>query len=193
MDIKTNGARNSSAIHIDKNIITEVLSKYKELDIAVTDPLWNEKKQNYKKVYYWKNKPKVNGAAALNSKQLIIRNTDEYPEVDWDIFKHLEPWQAQYIKNKLPKTFEFGRDGRGHSLYKVKNLPEKPESTKSLELGERTILEYRAAGSYSIFTGQLDKTSNATVSNKEITEIDYKYLKKLFLYITKPLRKNIKK
>jgi len=180
MDIKQNGSTKAEPFHIDKELITEVLSKYKELDIAVTDPLWNEKKQNYKKVYYWKNKPKVNGAAALNSKQLIIRNTDEYPEVDWDIFKHLEPWQAQYIKNKLPKTFEFGRDGRGHSLYKVKNLPEKPESTKSLELGERTILEYRAAGSYSIFTGQLDKTSNATVSNKEITEIDYKYLKKLF-------------
>ena len=37
MDIKTNGARNSSAIHIDKNIITEVLSQHKELDIAVTE------------------------------------------------------------------------------------------------------------------------------------------------------------
>jgi len=180
MDTKINGAINSSAIHIDKNIITEVISKYKDLDIAVTDPEWDEKKQNYKKVYYWKDKPKVNGAAALNSKQLIIRNTNEYPEVDWDIFKHLEPWQAQYIKDKLPKTFEFGRDGRGHSLYKVKNLPENPESTKSLELGARTLLEYRAAGSYSIFAGQLDKTSKATTAGKEITEIDYKYLKKLF-------------
>ncbi len=180
MDIKTNAARNSSGIHLDKNIITELVSKYKELDIAVTDPEWDEKKQNYKKVYYWKDKPKVNGAAALNSKQLIIRNTNEYPEVDWDIFKHLEPWQAQYIKDKLPKTFEFGRDGRGHSLYKVKNLPENPESTKSLELGARTLLEYRAAGSYSIFAGQLDKTSKATTAGKEITEIDYKYLKKLF-------------
>ena len=180
MDTKINGAINSSAIHIDKNIITEVISKYKDLDIAVTDPKWDEKKQNYKKVYYWKDKPKVNGAAVLNSKQLIIRNTNEYPEVDWDIFKHLEPWQAQYIKDKLPKTFEFGRDGRGHSLYKVKNLPENPESTKSLELGARTLLEYRAAGSYSIFAGQLDKTSKATTAGKEITEIDYKYLKKLF-------------
>jgi len=180
MDIKQNGSTKASAIHIDKNIITEVISKYKDLDIAVTDPEWDEKKQNYKKVYYWKDKPKVNGAAALNSKQLIIRNTNEYPEVDWDIFKHLEPWQAQYIKDKLPKTFEFGRDGRGHSLYKVKNLPENPESTKSLELGARTLLEYRAAGSYSIFAGQLDKTSKATTAGKEITEIDYKYLKKLF-------------
>ena len=180
MDTKINGAINSSAIHIDKNIITEVISKYKDLDIAVTDPEWDEKKQNYKKVYYWKDKPKVNGAAALNSKQLIIRNTNEYPEVDWDIFKHLEPWQAQYIKDKLPKTFEFGRDGRGHSLYKVKNLPENPESTKSLELGARTLLEYRAAGSYSIFAGQLDKASIATVAGKEITEIDYKRLKQLF-------------
>jgi len=180
MDTKINGAINSSAIHIDKNIITEVISKYKDLDIAVTDPEWDEKKQNYKKVYYWKDKPKINGVAALNSKQLIIRNTNEYPEVDWDINKHLEPWQAQYIKDKLPKTFEFGRDGRGHSLYKVKNLPENPESTKSLELGARTLLEYRAAGSYSIFAGQLDKTSKATTAGKEITEIDYKYLKKLF-------------
>ena len=180
MDIKQNGSTKAEPFHIDKNIITEVISKYKDLDIAVTDPEWDEKKQNYKKVYYWKDKPKVNGAAALNSKQLIIRNTNEYPEVDWDINKHLEPWQAQYIKDKLPKTFEFGRDGRGHSLYKVKNLPENPESTKSLELGARTLLEYRAAGSYSIFAGQLDKTSKATTAGKEITEIDYKYLKKLF-------------
>ena len=180
MDIKTNGARNSSAIHIDKNIITELVSKYKDLDIAVTDPEWDEKKKNYKKVYYWKDKPKINGATALDGKQLIIRNSNEYPETDWDIFKHLEPWQAQYIKDKLPKTFEFGRDGRGHSLYKVKNLPENPESTKSLELGARTLLEYRAAGSYSIFAGQLDKASIATVAGKEITEIDYKRLKQLF-------------
>ncbi|MAH54375.1 MAG: hypothetical protein CMI68_05630 [Candidatus Pelagibacter sp.] len=180
MDIKQNGSTKAEPFHIDKNIITEVISKYKDLDIAITDPEWDEKKQNYKKVYYWKDKPKVNGAAALNSKQLIIRNTNEYPEVDWDIFKHLEPWQAQYIKDKLPKTFEFGRDGRGHSLYKVKNLPENPESTKSLELGARTLLEYRAAGSYSIFAGQLDKTSKATTAGKEIAEIDYKYLKKLF-------------
>ena len=180
MDIKQNGSTKAEPFHIDKNIITEVISKYKDLDIAVTDPEWDEKKQNYKKVYYWKDKPKVNGAAALNSKQLIIRNTNEYPEVDWDINKHLEPWQAQYIKDKFPKTFEFGRDGRGHSLYKVKNLPENPESTKSLELGARTLLEYRAAGSYSIFAGQLDKTSKATTAGKEITEIDYKYLKKLF-------------
>ena len=180
MDIKQNGSTKAEPFHIDKNIITEVISKYKDLDIAVTDPEWDEKKQNYKKVYYWKDKPKINGVAALNSKQLIIRNTNEYPEVDWDINKHLEPWQAQYIKDKLPKTFEFGRDGRGHSLYKVKNLPENPESTKSLELGARTLLEYRAAGSYSIFAGQLDKTSKATTAGKEITEIDYKYLKKLF-------------
>ena len=180
MDIKANGARNSSAIHIDKKIITEVLSKYKDLDIAITDPEWNEEKQNYKKVRNWKSKPKLNGAAAADGKQLIIRNTDEYPELDWDIFKHLEPWQAQYIKDKFPKTFEFGRDGRGHSLYKVKNLPEVIESIERLKLGERTILEYRGLGCYSIFAGALDKNAGATVSNKEITEIDYKYLKKLF-------------
>ena len=89
MDTKTNGARNSSAIHIDKNIITEVLSKYKELDIAITDPLWDEKKQNYKKVINWKSKPKLNGAAAAHGKQQIIRNSNEYPETDWDIFKYL--------------------------------------------------------------------------------------------------------
>ena len=123
MDTKTNGANNSSPIHLDKNIIAELVSKHKDLDIAVTDPEWDEKKQNYKKVRNWKSKAKLNEAAALNGKQLIIRNTDKYVELDWDIFKHLETEQVQYIKNKLPKTLEFGRDGRGHSLYKVKNLP----------------------------------------------------------------------
>ena len=37
---------------LDKNIIAELVSKHKELDIAVTDPLWERKKTNYKKVYY---------------------------------------------------------------------------------------------------------------------------------------------
>jgi len=164
----------------DIRSITEILKNHKDLDIAITTPEWDKKKQNYKKVINWTSKPKVNGAAALNGKQLIIRNTDEYAEIDWDIFKHLKPEQVQFIKNKFPKTLEFGRNGSGHSLYKVKNLPKKIESTKSLVLGERTLLEYRAAGSYSVFTGQLDKTSKATITGKEITEIDYKYLKKLF-------------
>lgn len=180
MDIKTNAARNSSSIHLDKNIITELVSKYKELDIAITNPEWNEEKQDYKKVIYWKSKPKLNGAAALNGKQLIIRNTDEYSEIDWDIFKHLKPEQVQFIKNKFPQTLEFGRDGKGHSLYKIKNIPKKRESTIRLELGDKVVLEYRAAGSYSIFAGPLDKTSKATVTGKEIKEIDYTYLKKLF-------------
>jgi len=165
---------------VDIRIITELTSKYKDLDIAITTPEWDEEKKNYKKVVNWTKKPKVNGAATLKDKQLIIRNTDLYSEIDWDIFKYLEPWQVQYIKNKLPKTLEFGRDGKGHSLYKIKNLPEKVESIKRLDLGERTILEYRGLGCYSIFAGALDKTSKATVAVTEITEIDYKYLKKLF-------------
>ena len=180
MALKTNGARNSSPIHIDKNLITEILSRHKDLDIAITDPEWDEEKQNYKKVKNWKSKPKLNGAAAAHGKQLIIRNTDEYVEIDWDIYKHLEPEQVQYIKNKFPETFEFGRDGRGHSLYKVKNLPAEIESIKRLDLGERTILEYRGSGCYSIFAGPLDEASSATISNKEIKEVDYKYLKQLF-------------
>ena len=108
MDIKQNGSTKAEPFHLDKELITELVSKYKELDIAVTDPEWNEEKKDYKKVMYWKSKPKLNGAAALNGKQLIIRNSNEYPEVDWDIFKHLELWQAQYIKKGFPVTFEFG-------------------------------------------------------------------------------------
>jgi len=170
---------NAAASDVDIGIITELLQKHKDLDIAITTPELDEEKQNYKKVVNWKTKPKLNGAAALNGKQLIIRNTDRYAEIDWDIFKHLTPAQVQFIKNKFPQTFEFGRDGKGHSLYKVKNLPEKVESIKRLDLGERTILEYRGLGCYSIFAGALDKTSKATVAATEITEIDYKYLKKL--------------
>ena len=90
MALKTNGARNSSPIHIDKNLITEILSRHKELDIAITDPVWDEEKQNYKKVKNWKSKPKLNGAAVLNGKQLIIRNSNEYAELDWDFIKHLK-------------------------------------------------------------------------------------------------------
>ena len=177
----TKAANNAAASDVDIGIITELLQKHKDLDIAITTPELDEEKQNYKKVVNWKTKPKLNGAAALNGKQLIIRNTDQYAEIDWDIFKHLTPAQVQFIKNKFPQTFEFGRDGKGHSLYKVKNIPKKPESTKRIELGEKgVLLEYRGKGSYSIFAGPLDKTSKATTTGKEIKEIDYKYLKKLF-------------
>ena len=51
MDIKQNGSTKAEPFHLDKELITELVSKYKELDIAVTDPHWDEKKQNYKKVY----------------------------------------------------------------------------------------------------------------------------------------------
>ena len=73
MDIKTNGARNSSAIHIDKNIITELVSKYKELDIAVTDPEWNEEKKDYKK-------GKIIGQMEFQGKSLnvIVFTNDEF-------------------------------------------------------------------------------------------------------------------
>ena len=75
---------------VDIRIITELTSKYKDLDIAITTPEWDEEKQNYKKVINWTSKPKVNGAASLDGKQLIIRNSNEYAEIDWDIFKHLK-------------------------------------------------------------------------------------------------------
>ena len=74
---------------VDIRIITELTSKYKDLDIAITTPELDEEKQNYKKVINWTSKPKVNGAASLDGKQLIIRNSNEYAEIDWDTHKKI--------------------------------------------------------------------------------------------------------
>tara|TARA_R110000851_G_scaffold101143_1_gene217175 strand:+ start:883 stop:2772 length:1890 start_codon:yes stop_codon:yes gene_type:complete len=160
------------------NVIEQILKDH-PLDIAVTEPNWDNEKANYKKVFNWNTKPIYDPSNELNGHQLIIRPTDEYAEIDWDIFKHLPDYAAR-IKSDFPTTLEFGRDGKGHSLYKVINIPTNPESIFRAIVGQKTLLEYRGIGTYAVFKGPLDKDTNADVTANKIHEIDYSKLKKMF-------------
>ncbi len=46
-------------VDIEK-IITDLTQQH-NLDIAITEPEFNEEKKDYKKVYYWEDKEKYNG------------------------------------------------------------------------------------------------------------------------------------
>lgn len=165
----------------DTQIINYHLTKH-NIDIAVAAPKLDEKKKNYKKVLYFKDKPKYDGSTVNDELQYIIRNTNEYQEADYDFIKRMEPEQAAIIKSIMPETFSFGRDGIGHDLFKVIDLPENPRGTTQVEFEGAMLNELRADGCYSIFYGKLDETARATLGKNEIAEITYKDLHNRFNY-----------
>jgi len=168
-------------INDDTQIINYHRSKH-NIDIAVAAPKLDEKKKNYKKVLYFKDKPKYDGSAVNDELQYIIRNTNEYQEADYDFIKRMKPEEAAIIKSIMPETFSFGRDGIGHDLFKVIDLPENPRGTTQVEFDGAMLNELRADGCYSIFYGKLDETARATLGNNEIAEIAYKDLHNRFNY-----------
>ena len=174
---KQNGSENKSeAVSIDKNIISRILSDNKGIDLAHNSkPEFNEEKQDFKTVTNWKSKPSY---AGQEDGQIIIRASDEYKEIDYDIFKHLPRLAAECIKAKFPMSLEFGRGAAGHSVYKIKN----PSfSTKRIYLGGKCLLEYRTTGSYSIFAGELDLKEKAKPNQiTQATEIEDSELIKIF-------------
>ena len=163
----------------DEKFISE-LAANNNLDLAVTVPDFNEEKQDYKKVVNWKSKEKYKGQK-INGHQIIIRNSKEYPELDFDFMKYMSVKQAQQIINITPETLTFGRAAAGHALYKVTNTPENAITIR-VDFKDHCINELRTDGSYSIFYGPLDKEARAEVANRPIAEIDYQKLKKLFRY-----------
>jgi RecA-family ATPase len=180
MSVKTNGsALGYEAALKDKNIITQIIQENRDIDLAYnSNPVWNDEKKNFKSVYNWSTLPAYSGQS-LESGQVIIRNKSTLKEVDWDIYKYLPAAVAERIKNKFPKTLEFGRAAKGHSVYKIIN-PATEDETKRNYLGEKCLLEYRTKGTYSIFVGKLDAKERATVNPHPITEIEDKKLKDLF-------------
>ena len=180
MSVKTNGsALGYEAALKDKDIITQIIQENRDIDLAYnSNPVWNDEKKNFKSVYNWSTLPSYSGQS-LESGQVIIRNKSTLKEVDWDIYKYLPAAVAERIKNKFPKTLEFGRAAKGHSVYKIIN-PATEDETKRNYLGEKCLLEYRTKGTYSIFVGKLDAKERATVNPHPITEIEDKKLKDLF-------------
>jgi RecA-family ATPase len=180
MSVNTNGSalRYEAALK-DKDIITQIIQENRDIDLAYnSNPVWNDEKKNFKSVYNWSTLPSYSGQS-LESGQVIIRNKSTLKEVDWDIYKYLPAAVAERIKNKFPKTLEFGRAAKGHSVYKIIN-PATEDETKRNYLGEKCLLEYRTKGTYSIFVGKLDAKERATVNPHPITEIEDKKLKDLF-------------
>ena len=163
----------------DEKFISE-LAANNNLDLAVTEPDFNEEKQDYKKVVNWTSKEKYKGQK-INGHQVIIRNSKIYHELDFDFIKYLPVKQAQEIINILPATLTFGRAAAGHALYKVTNTPD-DAITIRVHFKDHCINEFRTDGSYSIFYGPLDKEARAEFTTKPIAEIDYQKLKKLFRY-----------
>lgn len=165
-------------VDIEK-IITDLTQQH-NLDIAITEPEFNEEKKDYKKVYYWEDKEKYNGQK-VNGHQLIIRNSKEYLELDFDFMKLMSAERAAEIINIIPSTLTFGRAAAGHALFKVTNTPDDAITIRVYFAGS-CINEFRTAGSYSILYGPLDKVDRAEIANRPIVEIDYQKLKKLFRY-----------
>jgi hypothetical protein len=163
----------------DEKSISE-LAANNNLDLAVTEPDFNEEKQDYKKVVNWTSKEKYKGQK-INGHQVIIRNSKIHHELDFDFMKYMPVKQAQEIINILPATLTFGRAAAGHALYKVTNTPD-DAITIRVHFKDHCINEFRTDGSYSIFYGPLDKEARAEFTTKPIAEIDYQKLKKLFRY-----------
>ena len=140
MSVNTNGSalRYEAALK-DKDIITQIIQENRDIDLAYnSNPVWNDEKKNFKSVYNWSTLPSYSGKS-LESGQVIIRNKSTLKEVDWDIYKYLPAAVAERIKNKFPKTLEFGRAAKGHSVYKIIN-PATEDETKRNYLGEKCLL-----------------------------------------------------
>ena len=166
--------------YLDDDKSISELAANNNLDLAVTEPKFDEEKQNYKKVEYWQSKEKYKGQK-INGHQIIVRNSKEYQEFDFDFMKYMSVKQAQQIINIIPETLTFGRGAAGHALYKVTNTPDDAKTIR-IYFKDHCINELRTDGSYSIFYGPLDKEARAEVANRPIAKIDYQKLKKLFRY-----------
>ena len=72
--------------------------KKNSIDLRIVDPKLNPEKNDYKRVFNWKDAERYDGAADLENKQLIIINSEKYSEIDFDFLKHL-PQQKELQLN----------------------------------------------------------------------------------------------
>ena len=159
--------------------IAEIVKK-NSIDLRIVDPKLNPEKNDYKRVFNWKDAERYDGAADLENKQLIIINSEKYSEIDFDFLKHLPPAEGAAVKSVFPETLSFGRNGAGHYLYEVEDIPEHPEGTKRIDFMGSTINEYRSNDCYSIFYGPLDPENKAEIKGDSIRKIKYSKLKNIF-------------
>lgn len=154
-------------------MLKTLYEKNKDLNIRITEPNWSEKDQNFKKVQFWTKKEKYEGQTVDPSKQYIIIPGNGIIELDHDYSKYVTSSQSLKLLSFYKNTnATFGRNGNGHSIYRLKNPP-KNDLLKRVYLGDKVINEYRPNGCYSIIHGRLDKSSSAFVKGYQITDIDH--------------------
>ena len=97
-------------------------------------------KKNYKKVFYWKDIPKVKAEEVKDDVNYILRSSEKYADIDLDFLKEYSN-KANIILSDFPDTLTFGRNGIGHLLYEI--VDPQDFTRKSIQLGSKTIIEFR--------------------------------------------------
>jgi RecA-family ATPase len=154
------------------NELKTIIQTYPDLDIAKAPRQLDLDKKNYKKVFYWADKPKVN-AEDIKEEDVnyIIRSSDKYADIDLDFLKQVPANVAEIILSDFPRTLSFGRNGIGHLLFEI--IDPKDFSKKVIELNDKAIIEFRCKGAYSLFQGLITDQDKALVNNHSVYKIKF--------------------
>lgn len=154
------------------NELKTIIQTYPDLDIAKAPRQLDLDKKNYKKVFYWADKPKVNAEDIKEENvNYIIRSSDKYADIDLDFLKQVPTNVAQIILSDFPRTLSFGRNGIGHLLFEI--IDPKDFSKKVIELADKAIIEFRCKGTYSLFQGLITDQDKALVNNHPLYKIKF--------------------
>ena len=138
-----------------------IIQNYPELDIAEVKRQLDPEKNNYKKVYYWKDIPKIKAEEVKEDVNYILRSSEKYADIDLDFLKEY-PDKANIILSDFPSTLTFGRNGIGHLLYEI--IDPQDFTRKSIQLGSKTIIEFRCKDHYSLFSGLITDQDKALMN-----------------------------
>jgi hypothetical protein len=75
-----------------------IIQNYPELDIAAVKRQLDPEKKNYKKVFYWKDIPKIKAEEVRDDVNYILRSSEKYADIDLDFlnFNSFEKkWHAK--------------------------------------------------------------------------------------------------
>ena len=137
----------------DEKFISE-LAANNNLDLAVTEPDFNEEKQNYKKVVNWTSKEKYKGQK-INGHQVIIRNSKTYQELDFDFMKY-------------SIGFDFGTNSCRGILVNIKNGKEECDQVYNYKIGTNGVV---LSKTNPLLAHCITEKINSTKKNKSIEEV----------------------
>ena len=152
------------------NELKTIIQNYPELDIAAVKRQLDPEKKNYKKVFYWKDIPKIKAEEVKEDINYILRSSEKYADIDLDFLKEYSD-KANIILSDFPSTLTFGRNGIGHLLYEI--IDPQDFTRKSIQLGSKTIIEFRCKDHYSLFSGLITDQDKALINNNPIKKIKF--------------------